>query len=262
MLVGDRPARVTRIANAHALYGMIPRGFGMQDVRIVTTNGASVPTKRVQFRYRSKVLVIGDSLGIDLGWGFTPSLPDGSYLSVTDDAVGSTGLVRSDFYNWPRKLRDELRALHPTVVVALFGANDQQPIHTSKGLAEVGTRAWGRAYGARVRQMVDIVVASGAAIAWVGMPRMGPRADVSPRFVNQVNAIDLAALRNTSLGRFVSLHTLFTTRSGGYSPYIRLGRTVELGHQPDQVHLTPWGASAIDSLVIGVLFKLATTAKF
>jgi lysophospholipase L1-like esterase len=262
MLVGNRPARVVKVKNPDALYGIIPPGFGMQDVRIVTTNGASVPTRSVQFHYRSKILVIGDSLGIDLGWGFTPTLPDGRYLSVTDDAVGSTGLVRSDFYNWPMQLRHELRVLHPTVVVALFGANDQQAIRTKGGLAEVGTKAWADAYGARVRQLAAIVVASGAAIAWVGMPRMGPRADVSQRFVRQVNTVDQAALRTTTLGGFVSLAKLFTTSSGAYTPYVRLGRSVALGHQPDEVHLTPWGASAIDTLVIGMLFRLATTKNF
>jgi lysophospholipase L1-like esterase len=258
MLVGHHPARVVEIKNPDALYGIIPPGFGMQDVRVVTSNGASVPRASVQFHYRSRVLVIGDSLGIDLDWGFTPTLPDGHYLSVIDDAVGSTGLVRSDFYNWPKKLKDEMRSVHPTVVVALFGANDQQPITTKHGLAAVGTRAWAVAYEARVRQLVRIVVSAGAAIAWVGMPRMGPRADVSQRFVNQVNAIDEAALRAIAMGRFVSIAKLFTTASGSYTPYVRLGRALALGRQPDEVHLTPSGASAIDTLVIGTLFRMAT----
>jgi lysophospholipase L1-like esterase len=255
MLVGDHPARVVQIKSAHVLYGVIPAGFGMQDIRVVTTAGASVPTKSAQFDYRSKILVIGDSLGIDLGWGFTPTLPDGHYLSVTDDAVGSTGLVRSDFYNWPTKLKKELRSLRPTVVVALFGANDQQPIHTSHGLAEVGTTAWGRAYEARVRQLVAVVAASGALIAWVGMPRMGPRADVSERFVRQVNTVDQAALRATTRGGFVTLGKLFTTPSGSYTSYVVVGGVTVLGRQPDEVHLTPSGASAIDTLVLAMLFR-------
>lgn len=260
MLVGNRPARVVEVKNSDALYGVIPSGFGMQDVRVVTSNGPSVPSASVQFDYRSKVLVIGDSLGIDLDWGFTPTLPDGHFLSVTDDSVGSTGLVRSDFYNWPKKLRVEMHSVHPTVVVALFGANDQQPIATSHGLARVGTRAWAVAYGARVRQLVAIVVSAGAVIAWVGMPRMGPRADISQRFVNQVNAIDEAALRTVTRGRFVSIAKLFTTASGSYTRYVRLGGALALGRQPDQVHLTPSGASAIDTRVIGALFRMATSA--
>jgi len=261
MLVGDQPGRVVQVKNPDALYAIIPSGFGMQDVRIVSSNGASVPTKSVQFRYRSTILVIGDSLGIDLGWGFIPSLPDGHFLSVTDDAVGSTGLVRSDYYNWPRQLRSKLRALHPTVVVALFGANDQQPIHTKHGLAQVGTKAWGTAYGARVRQLVAIVEASGATMAWVGMPRMGPRADISQRFVREVNSVEVAALGGTKRGGFVSIAKLFTTHSGSYTPYVRLGGVPALGRQPDEVHLTPSGASAIDTLVLGMLFQWAASYK-
>lgn len=261
LLVGNHPARVVEVKNPHTLYGIIPPGFGMQEIRVVTTNGASVPTKSVRFDYRSKILVIGDSLGIDLGWGFTSSLPDGRYLSVTDDAVGSTGLVRSDYYNWPSKLKKELHSLHPTVVVALFGANDQQPISTKHGIAEVGTRAWTRAYGAKVRQLVAIVVSSGALMAWVGVPRMGPRADVSQRFVIQVNAVDQAALRTTTRGGFVSLAKLFTTRSGSYTSYVRVGGVSVLGRQPDEVHLTPSGASAIDTLVLGMLFRWAIANK-
>jgi len=259
VLVGTRPARVVEVKNLDALYAIIPAGFGMQPVRVVTSNGASVPSKSVRYYYRSKILVIGDSLGIDLGWGFTPTLPDGRYLSVTDNAVGSTGLIRSDFYNWPMKLKAELRSLHPAVVVALFGANDQQPISTKKGVAQVGTKAWGVAYEARVRQLASIVVSSGAVIAWVGLPRMGPRADISERFASQVDTLDRAALRSTTKGGFVSIAKLFTTRSGGYTPYVRIGGTIALGRQPDEVHITPAGASAIDTVVLAMLFELART---
>lgn len=261
MLVGDHPARVVQVKNAHVLYGVIPAGFGMQDIRVVTSAGPSIPTKSAQFDYRSKILVIGDSLGIDLGWGFTPTMPDGHYLSVTDDAVGSTGLVRSDYYNWPAKLTRELRSLRPTVVVVLFGANDQQPIQTSRGLAEVGTTAWTRAYGAKVRRLVAVIAKSGALIAWVGMPRMGPRAQVSERFVRQVNTVDQAALRATTRGGFVSLGTMFTTRSGTYTSNVRVSGASVLGRQPDEVHLTPSGASAIDTLVLAMLFRWGKANK-
>jgi lysophospholipase L1-like esterase len=255
VLVGSNPALVVRVRNPDALFAVMPAGFGLRTIRVVTPGGTSRATPPVRFGYRSKVLVIGDSLGIDLGWGFSNRL-----YSVTDDAVGSTGIVRWDYYNWPAHLRADLRAVRPTIVIALFGANDQQRIPTSKGIAAVGTRAWAKAYEARVREIASIVTSHGATLAWVGLPRMGPHAVISASFVDEVNLLDHSAMRAIQRAGFVSTAKLFTTSEGRYTPMVRLPRgVVAVGRQTDEVHLTPAGATAIDSLVLQWLSQFAKT---
>lgn len=257
LYVGPRRAAVLSVSNSTTLLATTPAGFGTQSVRAVTSGGTSAANPRTTFRYRTTVLVIGDSLGIDLGWGFASEFRAGGVLSVIDDSVGSTGLVRSDFFNWPRHLHSDLRTIRPDVVVALFGANDQQAIETPHGLAQLGTRQWGIAYGARIRALASVVASSGATLLWVELPRMSPTSDLSAPLVTQIDRDGQRAITGLRRAIFVSTALLFETKAGRYTPYVRLGRhVVERGRQPDGVHLTPAGATAIDELVADALQRL------
>ena len=249
--VGGRHARVLSVRNPHAVYAVAPRGIGTEVVRAVTSGGTSPANARSVLHFDTRVLVVGDSLGIDLGWGFTPSVDVHQRLSVVDDAVGSSGLVRPDFYDWSAHLRADIHDSHPDVVVTMFGTNDQQAIRTSKGLFEPGTVAWDRAYGARIRQIAAIVHRARAILVWVGLPRMGPRTDLNEQFVAHLDALDRAVVAKLARAIFVNSWLDFTTAGGAYTPYVEIAPHVwAIGHAPDGTHLTPAGAAVIDGTVV------------
>lgn len=232
---------------------MVPPGFGSLALRVATPGGGSNATPSTRFTYVSTVLVIGDSLGIDLEWGFPTDDPS---LMVTDDAVVSTGLVREDFYDWPAHLQADLAAVRPTIVIALFGANDHQAIVTAHGTYEPGTGAWNAAYEGRVRQLRSIVASNGAFLAWVGLPRVAPTADVPEAFVATIDQLDAAAMRNAPDGTFVSTSSLFTTATGAYTPLVQVSRhVVEIGHTPDGIHLTTAGATVVDARALEAIAR-------
>ncbi len=85
------------------------------------------------------VLDIGDSIGQDLGYGLGDVVGTHADVRLIDDSQGDTGLARPDYYNWPANLAAELKALHPQVVVALFGGNDWQPFIADGQQADLGT---------------------------------------------------------------------------------------------------------------------------
>jgi hypothetical protein len=256
--VGGKRAWVLGVRNPDAIFAIAPRDVGTQIVRVATPAGTSASNARSVLHYDTRVLVVGDSLGIDLGWGFTPPLDAASRLgTVVDDAVGSTGLVRPDFYNWPAHLRADLATLRPDVVVTLFGTNDQQPIATSHGYVEPGTSTWNRLYAARVRQIGAIVHGGGAALVWVGLPRMGPQSVLSERYVATVEVIDAHVVGTLRRATFVNAWDLFTTGRGAYTPYVEVGpHAWILGHQQDGTHLTPGGAGVIDAKALDALRHL------
>jgi hypothetical protein len=255
LTVGVHVARIVALT-ARTIVAVTPPGLGTQEVRVTTDGGTSSTTSHTQFRYRATVLVIGDSLGIDLGWGFASPPSIAGSLSVSDDSVGSTGLVRSDFYDWPAHLRTDLRRLHPDVVVVLFGANDEQAIRTPHGLLEVGTAAWATAYEQRIRVLAAVVRAGGATLLWVELPRMAPDSDLSGSFVAEVDRLELRAISPSRTAACVRTAALFTTRSGRFTPEVVLGHVVEDGRQPDGVHLTPAGATAIADLVVAAMHRI------
>jgi hypothetical protein len=257
--VGGRRARSVTLRNPRALYAVVAPGIGTEVVRAVNADGTSSANARSLLRFDTRVLVVGDSLGIDLGWGFTPVLDAHERLSMTDDAVGSSGLVRSDFYDWSAHLRTDIAATHPDVVVTMFGTNDQQAIRTPAGLLPPGTAAWNAAYASRVRQIASIVHHAGATLVWVGLPRMGPRTSLSTAFVAHLVALDRTVVATLHRATFVNAWLVFSTPSGAYTPYVELSPHVwVLGHSPDDTHLTTAGAAVIDAKVVGSVRRVLT----
>jgi hypothetical protein len=257
--VGGRRAHNIDVRNPDAVYATVPRGIGTVIVRAVTANGTSVPNARSQLRYHSDVLVVGDSLGIDLGWGYTVAVDAQEHVAMSDDAVGSTGLVRPDYYNWPAHLRADIAQTNPSIVEALFGTNDDQTIVTSKGTYAPGTAAWNSVYAARVRQIAAIVRQSGAVLVWVGLPRMGPQTDLDTHVVSDLISLDRSVIEKLPGAIFIDTWSTFTNSKGGYTPYVEVAPGVwELGHAPDGTHLTTAGATVIDAKVISVLRRSFT----
>jgi hypothetical protein len=257
--VGGRTAHDITVRNPDAVYATVPRGIGTVIVRAVTPNGTSVPNGRSQLRYHSTVLVVGDSLGIDLGWGFTAAVDAQEHLAMVDDAVGSTGLVRPDYYNWPAHLRADITQTHPEIVEALFGTNDDQALVTSKGTYEPGTAEWNKVYASRVRQIAAIVRQAGALLVWVGLPRMGPQTDLNTQVVSDLISLDRSVITKLPGTIFIDTWPIFTNSKGGYTPYVEVtpGDWV-LGHAPDGTHLTAAGATVIDAKVINELRRSFT----
>jgi len=257
--VGGRRARVLAVRNPRAVIAVVPRGIGTEVVRAVTQGGTSVRNPRSLVHYANRVLVVGDSVGIDLGWGFTPALDLQEDLTMTDDAVGSSGLVRTDFYSWPEHLRTDIALTRPDVVMTLFGTNDEQAISTSTGIVEPGTPAWNRLYAARVREVAEIVHHAGATLVWIGLPRMGPQSSLSQQFVSSLVRLDGAVIASVRRATFVDSWLVFTTARGTYTPYVELSpHDWALGHSGDGTHLTPEGASVIDAKAFEDLRVLLT----
>jgi peptidoglycan endopeptidase LytF len=117
------------------------------------------------------VLEVGDSLGIDLGWGLTDELSSSRHRLIAV-AVGDTGLAEPSYYDWPAQLAVDLRSYHPGTVVVFLGANDVESFYTSDRFLAFGSPGWAAFYGKRVAKMMNEAVSAGAKLLWVGMPPM------------------------------------------------------------------------------------------
>lgn len=255
--VGGHTANVVSRVGSHELIAIAPAGFGAELVRAIDDGRASAAARGAMLHYATSILIVGDSLGIDLGWGFGPSLTTTDDLAFVDDSVGSSGLVRSDFYDWPAHLRAEIAKVHPDVVMTLFGTNDEQAIVTGGTIAEPLTPTWDARYAQRVRAIWSLVRASGATLLWVGLPRMGPGSVLSPTFVEGLIRLDRRTLSTERRTVFVDVWGLFTGAHGAYDPYVEVAPHVyELGHAPDGTHLTTAGATAIDEAAMAALARV------
>jgi hypothetical protein len=105
---------------------------------------------------RYTVLEIGDSLGIDLGWGLRAQLARSPKVSLVEGAQGSTGLSNDWYYPWPPHFSQMLRQHHPQVAVIFLGTNDEQAIHVGAAVCLFNSPCWKTAYAHRVRQMLTL----------------------------------------------------------------------------------------------------------
>lgn len=199
-----------------------------------------------------RVLVVGDSIGRDMGVALAGMLDATGVVNVVVDGRPATGLARPDYFDWPAQLAADVAHDQPNIVVAMFGGNDAQPFLVNGQPVQVGTPAWRTAYGARVAAAMAAATSRGARLCWVGMPIMA-----SPSFSTLMRTLD-QIYRAEADGRpgtaYLSSWSVFTTGSGGYSAYLpdRSG-TEQLVRQADGVHFTVAGADRLASAVIAAM---------
>ena len=131
-----------------------------------------------------RVLIVGDSIGLDAGGPLQSDLSGTGVVIAALDARESTGLTRPDYFNWPAELGDDVKSVQPQVVVVMIGANDPQDF---LGPPDVpySSPQWNTLYAQRVAQFMQIASSGGAQVVWVGMPPMqdtdAQRADAGPQ---------------------------------------------------------------------------------
>ncbi len=196
-----------------------------------------------------RVLIVGDSLGIDLGGPLQNDLANSGVVTATLDARESTGLTRPDYFNWPAQLLTDLKSAQPQIVVIMMGANDPQDFPGPPDIPYTSSQ-WNTLYAQRVAQFMQIAASGGAIVIWVGMPPM-QNAALSSKMAD-INAIDQgqAAAQKPSVD-FLSIWTVLGTAQGGYTAFITnaSGQVVNV-RTPDGTHLTPAGGEVLSQQVI------------
>ncbi len=199
-----------------------------------------------------RVLILGDSLGIDLGGPLQNDLANTGVVKATLDARESTGLTRPDYFNWPAELQTDLSETHPQVVVIMMGANDPQDFPGPPDVPYTSPQ-WNVMYAQRVADFMKLAQSGGATVIWVGMPPM-QNTTLSAK-MSDIDAVDQqqAAARKPPVD-FLSSWTLLGTAQGTYAPFITngSGQVVNV-RTPDGIHLTPAGGEVLSQTVLNYL---------
>jgi hypothetical protein len=196
-----------------------------------------------------KVLIVGDSVGLDLGPPLQQALA--SYGDVTTFLDGriDTGLTRPDYFNWPAELHVDLVNDQPNLVVVMIGANDPQGLVTPTGSISYGEPGWDAAYSARVASFIAEANSMGAHVLWVGMPPMqNPGLNTELEHLNSL----VEAQVNASKGGAAYLSSVpsLSTPQGGYTAYLPNAGGAEINiRTPDGIHLSPGGGTRLAAAV-------------
>lgn len=218
----------------------------------IATDPGTVPTAADPAR----VLLLGDSEAGGLAPFLGKVLKATGLTAMTLDYKVSSGLVRPDFFDWPKHLRETVPAANPDIVVALFGGNDGQSFLNTNN--KVDSPEWRAEYGRRVAEVMDFLSADGRTLVWVGVPN-GEDPSLTANLKVQNDVVEAEAAKHPKV-IFVNSWNYFTGIDGGFAPYVvdpRDGMSKPVRSNTDGFHLNTVGeeilAVYVGNAIIGEL---------
>lgn len=198
-----------------------------------------------------RVGVFGDSYGDGVFAALQQQLPRRDGFEVTKYSHLSTGFTRYRSLNLEDDAAARLGSEPLDVAVISFGANDDQPIFTTKRkYAGLMSPEWQEEIGPRVDRFVALLRAHHAIVYWVGLPPMRePAVDAGMQSVNAFYARRMAALGVP----FMDSRPIVAGPDGGFSAYLpdsKTGKSVQM-RLGDGIHMTFQGYVAITRTVAG-----------
>ena len=188
------------------------------------------------------VVVFGDAMAELLGFGIEGTLADLTDVSVIRRSRSESGLVRADFYDWPKSVRDYLAGA-PKINFAVMqvGVNDRQAMRDEAGQShEPGSERWREMYGQRVEAVARAFSEKQIPLLWAGLPPMPfPNYSASIKEINEITRIHVGRAG----GQFIDVWDSFADAQGKYSVSgaDMNGQTTRL-RAADGVHFSKSGA--------------------
>lgn len=117
------------------------------------------------------IVVMGDSLANLLANGLDDALNNRPDVEVVHKSKPDSGLVRTDFYDWPKAASDILAGDQKiSIGVMLIGLNDRQPIREGEVVHDALSPRWLELYRDRIDAVANAFAARRVPLIWVGAP--------------------------------------------------------------------------------------------
>jgi hypothetical protein len=188
--------------------------------------------------------VLGDSLASLTASGLTEAFAGKPEIAVADKSHDASGLVRADYFDWPKAAHDLATGKdHIDFVVVMVGINDLQAMRDGAESLDPLSDRWKTAYAARIDAVLAPFQAANIPVAWVGMPPM--RADRFNADIVKLNEIDRAEVEKLGV-KFIDIWDAFADQDGQYDasgPNVD-GQIVKL-RGPDGIHFTKAGGRKV-----------------
>ncbi len=184
--------------------------------------------------------VFGDSMADGLWAGLYRQLRDGKSYEVVRYSQSSTGLTNYQYVDVQQKTVEQLADKHIDIAVVLFGANDEQGILSGGAVYAFGTEGWRAVYTQRLEALVALLRQHGAAVYWVGLPKM-QRAEYD-RKAGLLNEIYQEQARALGVS-FIPTVPVTVGPDGGYDAYLSnsAAERPRLMRAKDGIHMTMAG---------------------
>lgn len=191
----------------------------------------------------TRLAVFGDSMATDVGKALDRFYAQDPNLVVIPQGVGSSGIVRPDFFDWPKAIAEEIAKDSFDIAVIFIGINDRQKMRLGDTSYGSLTPEWTAEYSARVSGIVQALRTANKPTIWIGLPPMEP-----PKFgqtMIQLNDIQRLAVFSGG-AEFLDIYERFATEEGKYtSRGPDLNGTVVRMRKDDGIHFSTAGADKL-----------------
>lgn len=161
--------------------------------------------------------VFGDSFGDGIYSALYQQLRGRENFEVHKFSHQATGFTRYRTTNLLDDTRRRIDAQPVDIAVFSFGANDMQGVYADGRGSEFMSDRWKEIIGSRAREVIELLRSRGAAVYWVGLPKM--REAEYDGNVQKMNAFYTQLM--ASLGvPFVETVSASVDRNGAYSAYL------------------------------------------
>ncbi|KQO75701.1 DUF459 domain-containing protein [Rhizobium sp. Leaf262] len=117
-----------------------------------------------------RVLVVGDFLAGAMGEALVSTFESSPAIAIDVRANGSSGLVRTDYYDWFANLPQFLKETSPATIVIMMGSNDRQQMVIGDTKEKYGSDLWFKEYERRIDALISLAKRQQVPVLWVGLP--------------------------------------------------------------------------------------------
>jgi lysophospholipase L1-like esterase len=219
------------------------------DTTTTTTTVPAADLREITAAEPLNLWIIGDSFVELFGPALENDAADTGVMETEVDFRFISGLVRSDYFDWPAHIEQRLPEVQPDAVVVMFGGNDGQPLTWQGVELQPDTPEWLEIYHMLVGEAMDTLLVGTTRVYWVGLPIM--RDD---RFTERVIGFN-EVYREEAAKRpgvvYVDIFDLFKDENGEYSTYLRTesGDLLDM-RMEDGAHFSWNGAYRLSGFVL------------
>lgn len=117
-----------------------------------------------------RVLVVGDFLAGAMGEALVSTFESSPAIAVDVRSNGSSGLVRTDYYDWFSNLPQFISETKPATIIIMLGSNDRQLMEFNGIKEKYGSDVWFKEYERRIDALISLAKRQQVPVLWVGLP--------------------------------------------------------------------------------------------
>jgi hypothetical protein len=197
-----------------------------------------------------RLWIAGDSIAWSVGNGLGKRAAATGVVAPVYESRVSSGVSSPGFFDWSKRVAEELPRLNPEVVVFVMGTNDWMAPQPTP-LDATGQPAWKGKYETQVEALVDALARDGRILYWLGPPILkDTKQDAGAQAAAAV--IKSVVARNPD-AHFVDAHALLDADDGSYTPTLDVDGKKVLVRAGDGVHLTLEGGEFVGNALFDLI---------